>query len=258
MLFQIQSYFRFLLKSTNHHGVHSPFVFKLISECFYDTENKDWYPIFHEYSQRLLKNHKIITSEDFGAGSKKFDNNKRMISKIAKNAGISRKRAQLLGRLIAYLKPNAILEIGTSLGMATASMHLANPNTKITTLEGCKNTVAIAEENFEYFKFDSIMIEIGNFNKTLPKVLGENSFDFIYFDGNHQKQPTIDYFEQCLKSIHNNSIFVFDDIYWSKEMLAAWNHIKNHPKVTVSIDTFRWGIVSFRKEQPKQHFMIRV
>ncbi|NKI32876.1 hypothetical protein [Croceivirga thetidis] len=29
------SYLKFLLKSTNHHGVHSPFVFKYLTECVY-------------------------------------------------------------------------------------------------------------------------------------------------------------------------------------------------------------------------------
>jgi len=40
-------------------------------------------------------------------------------------------------------------------------------------------------------------------------------------------------------------------------MEAAWEIIKTHPKVTVTIDTFQWGLVFFRKEQPKEHFVIR-
>ncbi len=54
------------------------------------------------------------------------------------------------------------------------------------------------------------------------------------------------------------SVFIFDDIYWSKPMSEAWAIIINHPKVTVSIDTFYWGIVFFRKEQVKEHFTVRV
>ena len=83
-------------------------------------------------------------------------------------------------------------------------------------------------------------------------------YDLIFFDGNHQKEATIDYFEQCLQHIHNDSVFIFDDIYWSKGMKQAWQHINEHPSVTISIDTFYWGIVFFRKEQKKQHFTIRV
>jgi hypothetical protein len=32
--------------------------------------------------------------------------------------------------------------------------------------------------------------------------------------------------------------------------------IKLHPKVTVTIDTFQWGLVFFRKEQPKEHLLL--
>lgn len=41
-------------------------------------------------------------------------------------------------------------------------------------------------------------------------------------------------------------------------MTEAWNIIKNHPQVTVTIDTFFWGIIFFRKEQAKEHFTIRI
>jgi len=57
---------------------------------------------------------------------------------------------------------------------------------------------------------------------------------------------------------HNNSIFIFDDIYWSQEMQKAWKEIQQHPEVRVTIDTFYWGLVFFRKEQAKEHFKIRV
>ena len=35
MLYRIRAYWRFLKRSTNEHGVHSPFVFALVTECFY-------------------------------------------------------------------------------------------------------------------------------------------------------------------------------------------------------------------------------
>jgi hypothetical protein len=41
-------------------------------------------------------------------------------------------------------------------------------------------------------------------------------------------------------------------------MEEAWNIIKEHSLVTVTIDVFQWGIVFFRREQPKEHFIIRV
>ena len=258
MLFQINSFIKFLFKSKNKHGIHSPFVYNLISDCFYDTAPKKWYEQFEIYRTSLLKNKNTIIIEDFGAGSKLLQNNKRQISKIAKNAGISKKRAQLLGRFASYFDAENILEIGTSLGIATASLSLANPEAKITTLEGCQNTAEIAKDSFKKFQLNNVTVVIGNFSNTLDESLDNNMYDLIFFDGNHQKEATIHYFEQCLQHMHNDSVFIFDDIYWSKGMQEAWQHIKEHPKVTISIDTFNWGIVFFRKEQKKQHFTIRV
>jgi hypothetical protein len=40
-------------------------------------------------------------------------------------------------------------------------------------------------------------------------------------------------------------------------MEEAWETIKKHPKVTVTIDTFQWGFVFFRSEQVKEDFIVR-
>jgi len=144
------------------------------------------------------------------------------------------------------------------LGLATANLSYANTNAKITTLEGCTETAKIAQMQFDNFDINNVKIVLGDFKNTLPKVIKDQKYDLIYFDGNHQKEATINYFNQCLSSINNNTVFIFDDIHWSKEMEKAWNYIIDHKKVTISMDTYQWGIVFFRKEQHKEHFVIRV
>lgn len=258
MLFQLKSYLKFLIKSTNQHGIHSPFVYDLITKCLYIKTDSNKISIINQFRNQLLKSNKIIEVTDFGKGSKVFKSNKRRVSKIAKVAGVSKKRSHLLTRIVTYFNPTTILEIGTSLGIGTASLAIGNANATITSLEGCGNTAAIASEQFQKFNLNNIDLSIGNFKDTLPKSLKNNYYDLIYFDGNHQKKPTLDYFKQCLDSINNESVFIFDDIHWSKEMLEAWEIIKNHPKVTVTIDTYFWGFVFFRKEQVKEHFTIRI
>jgi predicted O-methyltransferase YrrM len=265
MLFQIKSYLQFLWHSKNEHAVHSPFVFTLITKCFYDTKSKPEYAVLKEYRDSLLKNNNTIEVTDFGAGSKVFKSNKREISKIAKTAGISPKRAELLFRIVNYFQPQSILEIGTSLGLATSALSLGSQiptlrdgtKAKITTLEGCPETAKIAQEQFRKFGLTNINSEVTEFNAYLSKLQTLN-FKLIYFDGNHQKQATLNYFALLLPTITNETVWIFDDIHWSSEMEEAWKIIKNHPKVTVTIDTFQWGLVFFRREQPKEHFTIRV
>lgn len=257
MWYQIFEYIKFIFNSTNQHGVHSPFIFDLITKCFYDKKKHDDYSILNRYQKQLYKNDLIILIKDFGAGSRVFKTNARKISEVAKNAGITRKRAQLLYRLTKYFKPKTVLELGTSLGMATSALSLGNPESTITTIEGCPETASIAKHQFESFNLKNINIKVNNFDDEL-KTLKNQTFNLIYVDGNHQKDATLNYFNSLLDSINNDSVIIFDDIHWSKGMTEAWELIKQNEKVTVTVDTFLWGFAFFRKEQLKQHFNIRL
>lgn len=268
MLQQLKSYIKFKLNAQNEHGIHSPFVFNLVTECFYDKTSYLKYEALKSYRKSLLANKNTISVTDFGAGSRVFKSNTRQISAIAKNAGISTENAKLLFRMVRYFQPKNILEIGTSLGLATNSLALGNPITTLTTLEGCKNTQEIAIKLFEkqfqgangrdftYPKPNVIFVntEFKSYLKSFD--FQHSTFDFIYFDGNHSLTATLEYFNLLLPTITNETVWIFDDIHWSPDMEKAWKIIKNHPQVTVTIDTFQWGIVFFRKEQQKQHFII--
>ena len=249
--------------------MHSPFVFDLVTKCFYDKKNYPEYQSLNEYRKFLLNSKTSIEVTDFGAGSRVFKSNTRAINQIAKNAGISPKRAQLLFRIVNYFQPENILEIGTSLGLATSALSLGlesktnraklNENSKIITLEGCPNTMAIAKNQCQLQNLNNIEFVNTKFEDFLknPKLESRNP-KLIYFDGNHSKKATLEYFELLLPTITNDSVWIFDDIHWSKDMEEAWEIIKNHPKVTVTVDTFQWGIVFFRSEQLKEHFTIRI
>ena len=258
MLLTIKSYLKFLYNSKNEHGVHSPFVFDLVTKCFYDKTKYPEYSILKNYRKSLLENKNFIEVTDFGAGSRVFKSNKRQISKIAKTAGISPKRAELLFRITKYFQPDTILEIGTSLGLATSALSMGNANAKITSLEGCPKTSEVAITLLQKFGFFNARVETTEFSSYLKTATNNCDWKLIYFDGNHSKQATLDYFELLLPTITNETVWIFDDIHWSLEMEEAWETIKNHPKVTVTIDTFQWGIVFFRAEQEKEHFTIRV
>jgi predicted O-methyltransferase YrrM len=257
MLYSIKAYIKFLKASTNQHGVHSPFVYDLVTKCFYDKSKHKEYSILKQYRQSLYQNFNRITISDFGSGSRVFKSNERVITKMAKTSGISSKRAKLLFRMVSYFNSKSILELGTSLGLASSALSLGNKQASITTIEGCQETAKIAQEQFRTFQLNNIQVIVDTFEKALPELVS-NQCNLVYVDGNHTKEATLNYFELLLPTTTNNSVFIFDDIHWSKGMTEAWDEIKNHPAVTVSIDTFYWGIVFFRKEQAKEHFVIRV
>jgi predicted O-methyltransferase YrrM len=68
--------------------------------------------------------------------------------KIAKTAGITQKRGELLFRVCNYFQADAVLEIGT-VGISNICNFFGKPEAQITTLEGCPETSKIAQEQLE-------------------------------------------------------------------------------------------------------------
>jgi predicted O-methyltransferase YrrM len=161
--------------------------------------------------------------------------------------------------MVSYYKPATIVELGTSFGITTSYLAKGNETATVYTFEGSTAITAIAQQTFDVLSINNIILQQGNFDMTLPEFLTTNpAIDLAFVDGNHRKQPTLQYFEQLLGSTDENAILIFDDIHWSAEMESAWETIKNHPSVTLSIDLFFIGIVLFKKEfLVKQHFTIR-
>lgn len=257
MIHSVKSYLKFILQSKNQHGVHSPFVFNLVTKCFYNSRNYSEYKILKNYRNSLLKNQTVLKITDYGSGSKSFKSTSRSVSAITKTSGSKFKHAKLLFRLAVYLQPKNILELGTSLGIGTTALALGATTSKITSIEGCPEIASFTIKTIKHQNIKNINIVNDNFENAISN-FNNVPLDLVFFDGHHDELATINYFEQLLPQAHNDSVFIFDDIYWSKGMTKAWCHIKMHPKVTVSIDTFQFGMVFFRKEQSKEHFVIRL
>jgi len=249
---------KYCLKAKSKHRIHSPFVYNLITKALEKPIEKKNLNKYFNYKKDLLADDDIIEATDFGTGSKTFKSNKRNVSQITKKTEISLKKTKLLLKLSSYFKPKNILELGTSLGLDTTALNIGAPTAKITTIESCKNTSEKAKFHLTKHQFKNIEIQTGSFDVLLPKVLKQQKFDLIYFNGNPQKNATFGYFMNSLQSVHNDTLCIFDAIHREKEMEEAWEYIKKHPKTKVSIDLFDIGLVFFRKEQVKQDFIIKL
>ncbi|WP_353720634.1 class I SAM-dependent methyltransferase [Dyadobacter sp. 676] len=256
----IAAYIKYLLRSGNEHSIHSPFLFELYNNVIaVRRDTNPAYEAIRSLRRELLRSGEQIEILDLGAGSRINKSNLREIKTIAKNAEKPAKFGRLFYRLIRRFQPATILELGTSLGLTTLYMSKAGPDAQLITFEGCPQTARKAQEHFRRQNATNIEVVLGNIDETLPARLAslDRPIDFAYFDANHRYEPTVRYFEQCLPHIQNGSLFIFDDIYWSAEMTQAWEYIKAHPKVTVTVDLFWIGLVFFRSEQAKENFTLR-
>ncbi len=258
LIWRSVQYMRYLRNAKNRHGTHSPFVYALLDNVVYDRRPRPEYETVERQKAQLLQDRSTITITDLGAGSAIRPMRERTIADIARNSAKPPRYGRLLHRLIAHFQPQTMLELGTSLGISAMYQALGNPTGHLTTFEGCPQTAAVAKHNLASAGVNNATIIEGNFDDTLlPWLNSIDRLDYAFIDGNHRKDPTLRYFEACLSRSHENTLMVFDDINWSKEMAEAWQNIQAHPQVTVTLDFFQLGIVFFRKGQAKQHFAIR-
>lgn len=254
----ITNYVKYRFKSGNEHNIHSPYLFEFYNNVICDENPFYIYKDIESIRAKLLLTEKNISIEDHGAGSRVNSSTKRKIKDIAKNTLKAPKYGQLLFRLVNHFKPETILELGTSLGVSTLYLAAPNSKTKVITVEGCPNTAKVAQVSFDKIGFKNIELVNDTFDNFLPMYLNKTSkLDFVFFDGNHQKDATINYFNWCVEKINNETVFVFDDIHWSGGMTEAWEAIKSHPKVTSTIDLFFVGIVFFNKDLSKEDFVLK-
>jgi len=241
------------------HGIHSPFVFDYIKNVLNDEKKYPAYSLIENLRKQLLTGKTIINVEDFGAGSIVSKTKQRSISEIAHHAAKSKKYAQLIYRIVNYYQPKNCIELGTSLGISTAYIASANNDAKIFTLEGSPEIAKAASNNFTKLNLKNISLITGNFDETLSQTLIKSGkTDFAFIDGNHREEPTLHYFSELLINANQSSIFIFDDIHWSAEMESAWQKIKEHPQVLLTVDLFFIGVVFLKNDfKHKQHFTIR-
>jgi len=254
----ISDYLKHRLTAKSRHGTHSPFVYKLTDEVIYDFNAKSDYKSIEAQRKKLFNDDSLIQVTDLGAGSHLNKNRTKKVKQIAKNALKNPRLAQLIYRLAKDNQPKSIIELGTCLGITSAYLSKACPEADVITIEGCPETAKVAYRNFQELELDNVELRVGNFDTLLPGVIEqEPRLDFVYVDGNHRKEATINYFNWCLPKVHEGSLLIFDDIYWSEGMKEAWEEIKRHPEVTVTVDLFWIGLVYFKKGQAKEHFKIK-
>lgn len=256
-----QKYCRYYVTALNGkgHGIHSPFVFDFVINVLNDKRQYYAFEKNEALRTKLLNDYTVIEVEDFGAGSVKDNKKQRSIGNIAKLAAKPAKLGKLLFRIVNYYQPQTIVELGTSLGMSTSYLAGGNIKSAVVTMEGAPAIARKANENFRSLGLQNIQIVTGNFDDTLlPTLSALKKVDLAFIDGNHRKQPTLDYFNAFLQKVNEHSILIFDDIHWSLEMEEAWEEIKSNEAVQYSIDLFFIGLVFFRKDfKRKQDFVIR-
>lgn len=240
------------------HGIHSPFVFDLVSFTFRNKIDPDIVFVIEKIRNNLLSDRTKIAVTDLGAGSVKTEGSVRNISDIADCSALPLKYCLLLANLTGKFGGENVIELGTSLGISAMYMAAVRKDAIVHTIEGCPALSEIASENFKKAGLENIRLWNSSFDDKLPGLLSDGiKPGLVFIDGNHRKDAVLGYIKQLSEVMDNESVIVIDDIYLSKSMSEAWSEIKKMKNVTVTIDLFRMGLVFFKKFMPERNYVIR-
>ncbi|MEZ7513724.1 hypothetical protein [Flavobacterium frigidarium] len=226
MTFPTLSYLQFLWQSKNEHAVHSPFVFNLLTKCFYDQKPK---PAYSFLKTSLRENEKLRL-----------------------DSSLSQKNGHFLYRLHSYFESKHTLVTEATDALAILALATSSATNKIKVITRTPSATlqeivaAEAELDFTTTSLEEAINASGN-----------ELFNFIYFDNYSDSKKLLEDYITALPSITNDSVWVFNNLHQNKEKKETWEAIKQRAEVSVTVDTFHFQLVFFRREQPKEHFIIR-
>lgn len=242
----IIDYLRFFAKAQTKYDIHSPFLFDFIQHIFEDNRYYYAFPLIEWQRQHLLNEKRTIVIEDHGAGSLVSKSSIRPIKDIARYGPVSPFIGQILFKIINHYQPKNSLELGTSLGVSTLYQALAFTGNTFYSVEGCPNLSQEAALTLQRLNVLNVELINETFDKAIDQLKRKiKSLDYVFIDGDHSYEGTMGYFEQLKPHLHEKSIVIIADIYWSEEMKIAWKHLKEDSKVSASIDLFRIGLLFF-------------
>lgn len=255
-MFLLPKYINYKLNSKGKYKIHSPYVFDFVSKCLELKPDAGDTARLELFRSNLKNDHRTLRVEDFGAGSKKLGE-QRKVSRIYRVSASKGVYARLLYQLNRHYGCKQVLELGTSLGVGTAHLALGNPVSQVMSVDASAETQQIAQENTQKSGISNIRFVHADFNTYLDS-LQQERFDLVFIDGHHDGQALLSYLEKLQAFSHEETIFVLDDIRWSENMLNAWEKICADPGYHLTMDLFRMGIAIRRPQQAKEHFAIRL
>jgi len=229
-------------------------IFNAKSEEF-TAEDKSKFKLCEDFRKRLLNSDQEVTYEVFGSDKKST------VQTVCKKAASSPNWCHLIYNIVKDADAKSVFEVGTNLGVSGTYIlqALSSPNKKsFHTLEGLPIFCKIAGDEFEQHKGNTeVTVHEGLYDKTFDNALNSVSeVDCAFIDGNHQYEPTLEYFQKLKTKTSPFSLLLFDDINWSDGMKKAWDKIKADKSISFSIDLYEIGIVIIDKNYngPSEHF----
>ena len=248
------------LQSKQRHGVHSPFVYEFMDKVMHLPLPNEAESAIERRRAELKKRDIHFERIDLGAGSRKGVRNASNLAKVVSDAASNAKEARAIANFCKYIRAKKIIELGSNVGIGTSYISSANPEAELHSIEGDPFLSDVAKESIQALVPNHfVTIHTGSFEDELPRLLSHlQEIDVLFIDGNHRKNPTLNYVHWALPFLSDDAAIIVDDIYWSREMTEAWNTICALPNFNLALDFFHFGIIQKTRRKEKEYFKLRL
>ena len=207
------------------YGVHSPFVFELMTEVIEERK------LYYCYDRLRPVRLQILQRRD----GVMYGNRKVSIRKLLDKYGFTEHEHRFLFRLANRFQVKTILAVGSDFGLTPLYLTAYSTDSSCVAIEPEPSMAAVAKEYIN--KYATASIDLRGDYTEIP-----DGLDLVVFG------VSIPAFKLFLPHIHEKSAMVIQGINESIRNRKAWKEICAHPKVTVTIDMYRLGIVFFNPD----------
>ena len=155
--------------------------------------------------------------------------------------------AAVLYFLIKWRRPITVIEFGTNIGISAAwqaAAMLDDEDAILHTYEISPARIQFAQSWLTEEGFKNIQFHNMDFMQALDESIPSlNEVDFVFIDGNHDRDATLLYYDKLRQQASAGAVFVFDDIRWSKGMSEAWKTVSNSCNSRCAIEYAGMGIL---------------
>ncbi len=226
------------------YGVHSPFVFELITNVL---EEKHAY-----YGYADLKTARLFLQQDDEIRSLARQNP--LARQALRKQALSLRECEWLFRLSNRFQLCHTVVVGSAMGLTPLSLtKYVSHGLHCIALEEEPTLASITRSLLRKRVTSPVEVRCGAYADLLPKALNElGTPDCIVLDV--MPDVLLPLFRQCIDYIGEDTMLIIRNIRHSSAALETWRTICACPSATVCIDAYTWGIVFFRKGLPQQLF----
>ncbi|MGB3529681.1 MAG: class I SAM-dependent methyltransferase [Saprospiraceae bacterium] len=239
---------KYYLNSKTIHHIDSPYVFSLVKTIL-DSDRKELvFESIELLRNRLIQRTDFFKRTDFGSGSQlqNLNEDRVKVGPWVKSSSQHPYYGRLLFRLVSYLQPHHILELGTAADISGAYLASGLIDGNLTTMEGDPFVYQLSKNSFDQLGLSNIRSLQGTFGSLLSEAILRPMcpLDMIYIDGHHDGHAVEEYIHRVQPYLDpSRHTIILDDIRWSDSMKETWLILSRSGRWNISLDLYRMGLL---------------